>query len=227
MTRPRNTTGIVTREAVTARREKVFIAAYLSMLSAYHPTAANGTQAAIKAGYAPKGAAFMATQILKRPHVKAIIAARLEELTAKYAVTAERTLAEIASLAYSNVRDFAEPQEDGSVILDLTKLSRADFAAVSQLETEEYITGLNAATGAPVRVRATKLKFHDKMAALTCLAKIENLIRNAPQVNIQNNIYRSPEWTELQALQQHELQEFEEFKKQRRLSAGARKDVDR
>jgi hypothetical protein len=109
-----------------------------------------------------------------------------------------------------------EPQPDGTVTLDLNKIDRDAFAAVSQLDVETCMDITPGGTAVYGRIRSTRLKFHDKMAALTCLAKIQQLINAGSTTYVQNNtIYQSAAWQELQQLQQHELQEFEEFKKSR------------
>jgi phage terminase small subunit len=223
MSGKRNTTGIVTRDAIRERRDKMFVAALISMLSIdqTHETAAfNATRAAIKAGFKPSGAHIMANRLLKRPAVKAALDAKIKQLTDKYDCKGERVLSEICKLAFSNLQDYTATNPDGSVTLEWEKLSRDEWAAISQLETETRVDGLRA-DGTPVRTRTTKLKFHSKLDALHTLAKIQRLILPASgtTINVQNNtLYSSPEYRELQAMQAHELAEFQEFKKQRTLT---------
>lgn len=72
----------------------------------------NGTQAAIRAGYSAKTAPQIATRLLKNVHV----AAHIEKATAKVAnkmeLSVERTLQEVARLAFFDPRKLY--REDGS-----------------------------------------------------------------------------------------------------------------
>jgi phage terminase small subunit len=63
----------------------------------------NGTQAAIRAGYAPKSAYVTASKLLKKPEVKASLGAAMAERSKRTEVTADRVIQEIARLAFVDV----------------------------------------------------------------------------------------------------------------------------
>ena len=65
----------------------------------------NGTQAAIEVGYAPKGAATRASEILKRPEVKAYMKERLENQDARIVADADECLAFLSAVLRGEVRD--------------------------------------------------------------------------------------------------------------------------
>jgi phage terminase small subunit len=63
----------------------------------------NGTQAAIRAGYAPKSAHVTASKLLKKPKVKGALDAAIAERSKRTDVTADRVIQEIARLAFVDV----------------------------------------------------------------------------------------------------------------------------
>jgi phage terminase small subunit len=200
-------------------REQLFIAALISTLTLHHSKGAvfSAHNAAVAAGYKPgNNASCMATAMMRRPTVKQALARKVEQMCAQYEQSGDRTLATIAKIAHSNIRDYLVPQKDGTVVLNFNEVTRDQFEAVGSVETEEYVDGFNAGTGAPVVVRRTKFKLHDKLRALEVQAKIQKLINEGTQSYIQNNtIIQSAVYKEMQAMEEDELREFQEFKKTR------------
>ena len=64
----------------------------------------NGTQAAIRAGYAPASADVQASQTLRIPKVAAAVETALAERQQRCAITADRVLLELARIAYADIR---------------------------------------------------------------------------------------------------------------------------
>lgn len=124
----------------------------------------NATEAAKRAGYSKKTAGAKGHDLLKNIEIKAQIDKRLQELSIKTNITAERILEEYARIAFANSGDFFTWTE-GAVELvpsdDLTDEQKAAVAEVSQTVTEN---------GGSI-----KLKLHDKLKALEALAKHLNL----------------------------------------------------
>ena len=60
----------------------------------------NATQAAVRAGYAPKHADNQASQLMAKTHVKAEIMRAIAERSKRTGVTADRVLMELAKLAH-------------------------------------------------------------------------------------------------------------------------------
>jgi phage terminase small subunit len=66
-----------------------------------------GARAAIRAGYSPKTAKFQASHLLTQPNIAAYVAQLKAERSARTGITADRVLAELAVLAFSDTRDYA------------------------------------------------------------------------------------------------------------------------
>lgn len=133
-----------------------FVAEYLVDL--------NATQAAIRAGYSQKTAYSAGQRLLKNVEIQKIVSAGKAQQLHKADVTAERVLAEIAKLCFSDVRKLY--REDGS----LKKPGEWDdetAAAVAALEVVEMAGG----AGIHVPMYTKKVKLWDKKGALELLAK--------------------------------------------------------
>lgn len=141
------------REAAADRR-KAFVAAYLT-------NGRNGTQAAITAGFAAKGAGVTAVRLLKEPMIAAQVAQHIEEAKSISGLTVERTLQEVARLAFFDSRKLF--RADGSMI-PVTELDDDTAAAIAAIEHED----ITLTAGETERKIGTtkKLKFHSKTAAL-------------------------------------------------------------
>jgi hypothetical protein len=68
----------------------------------------NGTQAAIRAGYAPKSACERAARILARPDVGAVVQAMLHDRIDRIKMTRERVLAEFENIADADANELSE-----------------------------------------------------------------------------------------------------------------------
>lgn len=87
-----------TDRAATAERRAKFVAAYLVNL--------NATQAAIEAGFSPKTARSMASQLLTRIDVTEAIARAKVTALAKVNISQDRVLSELTELAFSSVANY-------------------------------------------------------------------------------------------------------------------------
>lgn len=158
-------------------RKALFVAAYLD-------NGGNATQAAITAGFSPKSADSQASRLLKDAKVKALVAEKTAAVLAKVELSVERTLREIARLAYSDPRRFYNA--DGSLkrIIDLDDDAAACVASV---EVDE----INA--GETVIGNTVKMKQWDKNAALDKAMKFHGLYekdreQSRPNVTVKMNM---------------------------------------
>jgi phage terminase small subunit len=129
----------------------------------------NGTQAAIRAGYAPKGAHVQASRLLNVPKVAARVAELKTALAKRYEVTQERTLKQIARIAYGDPRILYRP--DGS-LKKPSELDEDGAALLAGLETEQEYVGeasvdANGVTIAPKLILTSKVKVRSSERALS------------------------------------------------------------
>jgi phage terminase small subunit len=146
-------------QAKKALREEIFAREYVVDL--------NGTRAAIAAGYSAKGADVAAARLLGNARVKQSIAEIIEQRTKKLEISADEVLTELHRLAMSNFLDYATIQ-DGVAYVDLSKLTRAQAAAIQEVTVDEWLEGDEKKKHT---VRRTKFKLADKRGSLELLGK--------------------------------------------------------
>jgi phage terminase small subunit len=129
-------------KASAVQRRSLFVAKYLS-------NGENATQAAIAAGYSPKTAKQAGHRLLTNSDVRAAIEKHRKAATEKAELTVERTLREVARIAYFDPRKLYDA--DGR----LKKLHELDD------DTAAAVSGVEMDAGAVV-----KIKHWDKNSAL-------------------------------------------------------------
>ena len=141
-------------------REKIFCAEYVKDL--------NGARAAIAAGYAEKSARVTASKLLTKPNIKDEIARLTKKHADKLDLSAEKVLDELSKLGFSNMLDYMRVDEDGAFVLDFSKLTREQAAAI-----QEYTVDATGGTGDGERkqVMRTRFKLVNKIDALIALGK--------------------------------------------------------
>lgn len=141
-------------------RERIFVREYLVDL--------NASQAAIRAGYAPKSVGRNIARVMKRPRVKAAIAAAMAERERDLQLDAREVLREIVRLGFANMLDYVRVTEDGGAELDLTGLTRDRAAAIAEITLAE---GAETTGRLPRGGRRVKLKLADKPRSLHMLCQ--------------------------------------------------------
>lgn len=120
----------------------------------------NGKQAAIKAGYAPKSAESMASQLLRNIKVKEYIERVRGKVASKVELTAERIAQELKCIGFGKIRDVMEWGPTGVRLRESSELSEDQAAMVSEVSETTTKDG-----------GSLKLKVHDKTKALELLGK--------------------------------------------------------
>lgn len=132
----------------------------------------NATQAAIRAGYSAKTAEQIGYQQLQHPSVSAAIAQAQLERSKRTEITQDRVLEELALIAFSDMRQFAEWGPRGVHLLDSATI--APEAARCVGEVRETVTQHGGSKG---------FKLHDKVAALEKLGRHLGMF-NEKEVNV-------------------------------------------
>lgn len=141
----------------------------------------NATQAAIRAGYSKQTAYSIGQRLLKNVEVKRFLESKGKQLATKLEISQERTLREIARMAYSDIRNIYN--NDGSVKA-VHELDDDTAAAISSVEIDEQVNGKSK-----VKTRTKKFRFHDKTKAVEMLAKHFHIYQDiTPTVVVNNQI---------------------------------------
>jgi phage terminase small subunit len=139
-----------------SKKQQTFVTEYLVDF--------NAAQAAIRAGYRPTSARSTGSRNLRKPAVRAAIAAAQAPRLAALELSAEEVLRELARVARANLLDYMRIDDQGMPHVDLTGLTRDRAAAIRDIEVESFGEGKREGT----RIR---FKMHDKLAALDRLAR--------------------------------------------------------
>lgn len=122
----------------------------------------NGTQAAIRAGYAKRSAHVTASLLISNANVKAAIDKQMSKMLSKIEVTAERVLAERARLAFFDVRKLLDATGKPKPIHELDDDTAAAIAGVEVANIGNSQVGEG---------EVLKIRMADKNASLTALEK--------------------------------------------------------
>lgn len=125
----------------------------------------NATQAAIRAGYSQKTAGSQGFDLLKKPEIQEAIEKARAKTARKLEITRERVLEEYAKLAFLDPRRFYNA--DGT----LKRVPDMDDDAAAALQGFE-VDEIRMGEGSQVSGTTTKIKWHDKKAALDSIARM-------------------------------------------------------
>jgi phage terminase small subunit len=126
----------------------------------------NGTQAAIRAGYAPQSADVHASRLLANAKVWEKICVNREKFMARRELSVERVLAEIVDIAFA---DLAEAFDEEGRLLPIREMParvRRALTGIDVQELYEYERGTKNRIGLLKKIRMNR-----KIAALDLLAK--------------------------------------------------------
>ena len=174
--KPKVNTGLDLTSKLTPKQE-LFVREYL--------VDRNATQAAIRAGYSEKSAHDQGSRLLKHVEVQAALRARGAEALARLEVTEERTMQELAAVAFSNIKDYLKWDKDGDLVVkDSADIPDALAAAIESVE-EQVIESKNK-DGSRSYIRTKrKIKLYPKLPALQLISEYQGLTDSmAPKVTV-------------------------------------------
>lgn len=131
----------------------------------------NATQAAIRAGYSEDSASQTGYKLCQKSSVQKAIKELQTASVQRQMITADRVLAEMAKIGFSNFQDFID--EYGKPV-NLTTISRDTAAAIKEVKVKTvHVKDQD--------IEEVTYKLHDKRAALVDLGKYHNLFNPGAQ----------------------------------------------
>lgn len=124
----------------------------------------NGTRAAIAAGYAPKSASVTSCRLLRNAKVRAEVSELTEQKLERLEITADAVLQELAKIAFANMKDYWSVRDDGSIYVDLARITPIQAAGLADLRIDEY----ESESG---RIKRTRVRLGPKTRALELIGK--------------------------------------------------------
>ena len=134
----------------------------------------NATQAAIRAGYSAKTAAVIGVENLRKPNIDAAIQEAKQKRSERTEITADNVLAEIAKVAFSDVRRIFD--KDGGLV----RISDLDDAAAACVAGCDLVT-ISKGEGEVEHV--AKIKLADKLKALELAGRHLGLFNDKLNLN--------------------------------------------
>jgi phage terminase small subunit len=128
----------------------------------------NGTQAAIRAGYAAGSADVTAARQLAKPAVQAAIQTEQAVRAARVGVRADHVIRELALLAYSDIGQILDFSGETPRLRPASEIPESARRTISSVKVRRYLEG----RGEEAReVEVTEFKLWDKLSALEKLGK--------------------------------------------------------
>ncbi|MGH7001486.1 MAG: terminase small subunit [Stellaceae bacterium] len=121
----------------------------------------NASEAARRAGYKPHYAGLRGYALMRRPDVQAAIRNAMDARAKRTGVSSDRVVEELASIAFSDIRNILDWGTDHVRLPPASALTEADRAAIKSISVRIGRRGCGH-----VRVR-----LHDKFAALMMLER--------------------------------------------------------
>jgi phage terminase small subunit len=129
----------------------------------------NAAEAARRAGLKVAQAKTGGCRLLQQPHVAAFIEAERAASIERTRIDVDRVKREFARIAFVDIADFIEWDEDGNIALKASAaISPDDRAAIAELKVKHGKPGVNGIVKA-------RVKLHDKQRALDSLARLMGL----------------------------------------------------
>jgi len=128
----------------------------------------NARAAVIRMGLTKDNATHTARRYMAKPLVRDAIKALMEERSAAAMITAERVLIELARIAFANIGEFFDVDDDGLLNVDIRRLTADQTAAISEIQIDRIFSGTGEERKEGTRI---KFKLHDKRQALISLGE--------------------------------------------------------
>lgn len=141
----------------------------------------NATQAAIRAGYSERTAGEQASRLLANVKIAAAVQEALDARAERTQVSADQVIAELAAIAFSDLRDVATWGEDTLALIDSADISDPAARALREV----VATTSQTEHGTTNRLH---VKQHDKLKALELLGKHLGMFKERVDVNVSGGL---------------------------------------
>ncbi len=139
------------------------------------PLDLNATQAAIRAGYSPKGATVAGTRMLANVSLMAIAHGHIEARSKRTGITSDQVLQELAAIGFADMGDYITIMENGTPMIDFSKLPPDGSQVVKKIKQKMFVMTRSYDEGEGVETTITRIEtefeLHDKIAALVNMGK--------------------------------------------------------
>lgn len=121
-----------------------------------------------EAGFAKssKSAAKLAARPEVQERINEIRGAVAQQIQAETGISAERVIRELEKMAFANMLDYIRIDDEGNAVLDFSRMTREQAAAIGEITTEETTNPRTNET-----TRRTKFKLLDKKGALVDIGR--------------------------------------------------------
>lgn len=138
---------------------------------------------------AAKQHGYSTTTFFNLPAVKAYVAECFALRQAHQARSEAEIIREFEKIGFASMGDLLEIQPDGTAFVDMTALTPDMRAAISEYQVETYNeTQVEDGEVTYVPVKKTRVKFHDKKAALEALARIHGMNKDKVELTGAENL---------------------------------------
>lgn len=132
----------------------------------------NAKQAYIRAGFDCKYPERAAYQMMQNESVREAIREHLQQKLNSIDITADRVLSELATVAFSNIKDLAKWDDESAQVFDSEKISDQAARSIAEITTTRNKLGVKI-----------KIKLHNKNQALEVLCKYLGLLDKDGRLN--------------------------------------------
>lgn len=161
-----------------SKKRRVFIEEYLKDF--------NGTQAAIRAGYAENSASVTASRLIANDNISDAIDAAIEER----AMTANEVLQRLADMARGDMGDFLDVNSMGLFNLDLAKAKELGLLHLVKKLKDRSVMTMTMKDGEEVATEThnIEVELHDAQSALVHLGRHHKLFTDKVETEIDGNV---------------------------------------
>ena len=147
----------------------------------------NAKRAAIAVGYSAHSAHAIGKENLHKPAIKAAIDAEIEKRKADCGGRAERVIAELELLGFSDMGDFVEVDEGGAVrAFPLGTLAEGKSRIIRKVKEKRTIK--STAEGDQILESTYEFELYDKVKPLETLARHHGLLHDKQELDVKQPI---------------------------------------